>query len=404
MWKALKSVLGAEEKPATGELAPAREALAAHDVARAREILAAAEVLAPKPPEEAATYLLEVARLWRSAGDPKRARAALETALALPVGLPKRNDIELALVRAAVDLGELDDAVARGETLLAAATVPRSIDRALAVAALADAIVTTDPARVSGLADDSVAVLLALQHVELADLIVLRAIARASSGQWPSLLGNEVSGLDEVVFTRLADAAIARATRGDPAAALAVLGAIRDQIIVRNAHDPCLIRLVQTIGETARAAGDHEAAIDAWDWLLVTHDNRGREKDAHAALLELCASYCDADRFGDADLRYQEALVRARGLGAATMSRTHREVGLFEAARGDLKKAEAQLQRAIETGLEPAAKAEAQIALGALLAESDAARARGLLEAGIAGLPEDHDDAVFAREQLATLA
>jgi hypothetical protein len=157
------------------------------------------------------------------------------------------------------------------------------------------------------------------------------------------------------------------------------------------------------MGNTARAGGDHDAAIDAWDWLLVTHDNRGREKDAHKALLELCASYCDADRFSDADLRYQEALVRARGLGAAAMSRTHREVGLFEAARGDLKKAEQQLNRAIETGLDPVAKAEAQIALGALLVDTDAGRARTLLEAGIAGLPANHDDAVFAREQLAAL-
>ncbi len=403
MWKALKSVLGGDEKPAVGELAPAREALAAHDLARAREILAAAEVLVPKAPEEAASFLLEVAKLWRSAGDFARARAALETAAKLPVALPKKHDIELALVRVAVDLGDVDDAVARGETLLAEATVPKSIDRALAVSALADAIVATDPARVSSLADESVPVLLALQHVELADLIVLRALARASSGQWPSLLGNEISGLDETVFTRLADAAIARARRGDPVAALAVLGAIRDQIIVRNAHDPCLVRLVETMGETARAGAAHDAAIDAWDWLLVTHDNRGREKDAHGALLELCASYCDADRFGDADLRYQEALVRARGLGAAAMSRTHREVGLFEAARGDLKKAEQQLQRAIETGLEPATKAEAQIALGALLMETDPTRGRTLLEAGVAGLPEGHADAMFAREQLQAL-
>jgi hypothetical protein len=85
------------------------------------------------------------------------------------------------------------------------------------------------------------------------------------------------------------------------------------------------------------------------------------------------------------------------------MSRTHREVGLFEAARGDLKKAEQQLNRAIETGLEPVSKAEAQIALGALLVETDAARARTLLEAGVAGLPEDHADALFAHEQLAAL-
>jgi tetratricopeptide (TPR) repeat protein len=400
MWKALKSVLGGEEKEAVGELAPARDALAAHDSERAREILAAAEVLVPKAPEEAASFLLEVARLWRAAGDPGRARAALESALS--TGSPNTRDVELLLVRVAVDLGDVESATARGEALLAGATTPKSIDRALAVSALADAIVATDPARVATLADESVAVLLALQHVELADLLVLRALARAASGQSP-LLGHEITGLDETVFTRLADAAIARARRGDPLAALAVLGAIRDQIIVRNAHDPCLIRLVDAIGNTARAAGDHDAAIDAWDWLLVTHDNRGRERDAHAALLELCASYCDADRYGDADLRYQEALVRARGLGAAAMSRTHREVGLFEAARGDLQKAEQQLNRAIETGLEPLAKAEAQIALGALLVETDAGRARTLLAAGVAGLPADHDDAVFAREQLAAL-
>ena len=116
--------------------------------------------------------------------------------------------------------------------------------------------------------------LLAIQHVELADLIVLRALARASAGEWPSLLGHEITGLDEIVFTRLADAAIARATRVDPVAALAVLSAIRDQIILRNEHDPCLIRLVDAMGNTARAAGAHDAAIDAWDWLLVTHDNR----------------------------------------------------------------------------------------------------------------------------------
>ena len=400
MWKALKSVLGGEEKPAVGELAPAREALAAHDSARAREILAAAEVLVPKAPDEAASFLLEVARLWRATGDSARARAALESALA--IGPPNKRDVELLLVRVAMDLGDVEGAVARGEALLAAATVPNSIERALAVSALADAIVATDPARVAALADESVPVLLALQRVELADLIVLRALARASSGQ-SSLLGHEISGLDETVFTRLADAAIARAGRGDPLAALAVLGAIRDQIIVRNAHDPCLIRLVEAIGNTARAGGEHDAAIDAWDWLLVTHDNRGREKDAHAALLELCASYCDADRFGDADLRYQESLVRARGLGAAAMSRTHREVGLFEASRGDLKKAEQQLNRAIETGPEPVTKAEAQVALGALLVETDPARARSLLEAGVAGLPEGHADAVFAHEQLAAL-
>ena len=398
MWKALKGVLGGgEEKPAVGELAPAREALAAHDRARARELLTAAEVLVPKTPDEAAAFLLEVAKLWRQAGDSERARAALRA-----VG-SKRKDVELALVRVEVDLGQIDAAVSRGEALLAEAKVPSSTDRALAVSALADAIVATDPARVTSLADEAVPVLLALQHGELADLIVLRALARASSGEWPSLLGHEITGLDETVFTRLADAAIARATRIDPVAALAVLGAIRDQIIVRNAHDPCLIRLVEAMGNTARAGGAHDAAIDAWDWLLVTHDNRGREKDAHRALLELCASYCDADRFGAADLRYQEALVRARGLGAAAMSRTHREVGLFEAARGDLKKAEQQLTRAIETGPDPVAKAEAQIALGALLLETDASRARPLLEAGIAGLPADHDDAVFAREQLATL-
>ena len=85
------------------------------------------------------------------------------------------------------------------------------------------------------------------------------------------------------------------------------------------------------------------------------------------------------------------------------MSRTHREVGLFEAARGDLEKAGRQLTRAIETGPDPVAKAEAQIALGALLLETDASRARTLLEAGVAGLPAEHDDAVFAREQLAAL-
>jgi len=399
MWKALKSVLGGEEKPAVGELAPVREALAAHDPARAREILGAAEVLVPKAPEEAASFLLEVAKLWRAAGDSERARRALEAA----TKLAKNPAVELLLVRVEVDLGQAEAAVSRGEALLAEATVPTSIDRALAVAALADAIVATDPGRVASLADESVPVLLALQHVELADLIVLRALGRASSGEWPSLLGHEITGLDETVFTRLADAAIARAARVDPVAALAVLTAIRDQIIVRNAHDPCLIRLVQAMGNTARAGGAHDAAIDAWDWLLVTHDNRGREKDAHAALLELCASYCDADRFADADLRYQEALVRARGLGAAAMSRTHREVGLFEAARGDLRKAEQQLNRAIETGLEPVAKAEAQVALGALLMESDPGRARAFLESGVAGLPADHDDAVFAREQLATL-
>ena len=399
MWKALKSVLGGEEKAAVGELTPVREALAAHDPARAREILAAAEVLVPKAPEEAASFLLEVAKLWRAAADSERARAALDAA----AKLAQRRDVELLLVRVDVDLGHVEAAVSRGEALLAQATVPSSIDRALAVSALADAIVATDPGRVASLADESVPVLLALQHVELADLIVLRALARASSGQWPSLLGHEITGLDETVFTRLADAAIARAARVDPVAALAVLGAIRDQIIVRNAHDPCLIRLVDAMGNTARAGGAHDAAIDAWDWLLVTHDNRGREKDAHKALLELCASYCDADRFADADLRYQEALVRARGLGAAAMSRTHREVGLFEAARGDLKKAEQHLNRAIETGPDPVGKAEAQIALGALLVETDAGRARTLLEAGIAGLPADHDDAVFAREQLATL-
>jgi tetratricopeptide (TPR) repeat protein len=402
MWKALKSVLGGDEKPAVGELAPAREALAAHDVVRAQEILVAAEALVPKAPEEAASFLLEVAKLWRAAGDPVRARAALESARTLPVGLPKKHDVELLWVRVAVDLGDIEGAVARGESLLEEATVPKSIDRALAVSALSDAIVATDPARVAAMADESVPVLLALQHVELADLIVLRALARASSGQ-SSVLGHEIAGLDETVFTRLADAAIARAGRGDPLTAVAVLGAIRDQIIVRNAHDPCLVRLVEAIGNTARAGGAHDEAIDAWDWLLVTHDNRGREKDAHAALLELCASYCDADRFADADLRYQEALVRARGLGAAAMSRTHREVGLFEAARGDLKKAEQQLNRAIETGLEPVSKAEAQIALGALLVETDAARARTLLEAGVAGLPEDHADALFAHEQLAAL-
>jgi tetratricopeptide (TPR) repeat protein len=402
MWKTLRSVLGGEEKPVDG-LAPAREALAAHDRARAREILDAAEGLAPGGADGAA-HLLELARLWRTAGEPGRSRKALERAAKLPgLTLPRKNDIEIGLVRAAVELGEIDDAARRGEMLLAAADVPKSIDRALAVTALGEAIVASDPTRVATLADESVPVMLALQHPDLADLLVLRALARAAGGAGTALLGTEIAGLDETVFTRLADAAIARTQRVDPAASLAVLGAIRDQILVRNAHDPCLIRLVQAMGETARTAGDHEAAIDAWDWLLVTHDNRGREKDAHAALLELCASYCDADRFADADLRYQEAVVRARGLGAAVISRTHREVGLFEAARGDLKKAEQQLQRAIETGLDPAAKAEAQIALGALLLEAEPARARTFLEAGVAGLPADHDDAVFAREQLAAL-
>src|SRR5204862_5980224 len=136
-----------------------------------------------------------------------------------------------------------------------------SIERALAVSALADAIIATDPGRVATLADESVDVLLSLQHVELADLLVLRALARASSGEGPSLLGHEITGLDETVFTRLADAAMARAARVDPVASLAVLGAIRDQIVVRNAHDPCLIRLVDAMGNTARAAGAHYAAI-----------------------------------------------------------------------------------------------------------------------------------------------
>lgn len=83
------------------------------------------------------------------------------------------------------------------------------------------------------------------------------------------------------------------------------------------------------------------------------------------------------------------------------MSRAFREIGLYEAARGNLDVGEQMLSRAVEYAPDALSKAEAQVAHGSLLASiGETRRALDLLQQGIAELPDDHRDLAYAKEQL----
>ena len=81
-----------------------------------------------------------------------------------------------------------------------------------------------NPAKVLGFLDLAGACDPSLSLVMLGAVAIGLVAFRAAGRRPVSLLGHEIAGLDETVFTRLADAAIARATRVDPAASLESLG------------------------------------------------------------------------------------------------------------------------------------------------------------------------------------
>lgn len=246
-------------------------------------------------------------------------------------------------------------------------------------------------------------------HDQLGSALALRAEVVHAGGTGEPLFP-DVGQLPEDAVERMASAVLHRRGLADPAAHLAVLGALARTVEARLGPDhQVTLSVLATLANAGRDLDDQTGRIDAIQRVLASHDRRGHAEPALTAALGLALAYADSGD-EDAALRtYAAAYTRAQRIDRPELtSQVLRNWGVALSEAGQPAPAERCLTDAVtqaRRGADFEILGRAGVALGIFLQHQERLpEARQALQDALAALDPVHPDAISGRGHLGAVA
>jgi len=277
--------------------------------------------------------------------------------------------------------------------------------------ALADALLARGKAEEAlRLVDRAIRIYRAHEHERLASCLALRAhVVKAAGGPGTESF-DSLDQLPGATLLALIEECARRGQSGDPALTLSVLRDLRAAMERSfGDQDPRLLVVLTHVANTARLAGDHQARLEAAEWVVQRWQQEGDEGEVVHALQGLGLAQSEAGQVEAAERSYRAAIEKASGLDDPRLSSVAlRNAGLFLAEVARRTDAAELLQAAVEAGRrsgDDETCGRALTAWGVFLQHGgEPGGAQPPLEEALRLLPAAHPDALLARSHLEALA
>ena len=252
-------------------------------------------------------------------------------------------------------------------------------------------------------------VLRAHDHPRLAGTLVLRAHIEKAAGGLKARGFQTLEDISDERLDELAMETIVRSEASHPDLSYAVLDELRRHVVrTRGESDSLLGHLIGAMIRAADASSDTPARIQSLRYLIRHFEASGDASQQVDALQALAIAQNDAGRHDAADETYAHLVEKAQETGKARLASALRAQGLFLSSMNRKEEAEVPLTEAVRAARESEDGVElgrALVALGILKHQRGGSKvARPFLEEGLAALPDDHGDCLFAQRHLAAIA